>query len=117
MIGQPAMIQIAEPIIGIELDSKVVNVFWTLAEAETYIEVVDKKNWLIFDSVGRELRITPKHQGYRVSLVATQKNDKSTLLLFLESYLRQPNLANDTPVTYLRKLASELQNLTRFPEL
>lgn len=104
------MLQIVEPIIGIELDSKDVNVFWTLAEAETYVELVDIEHWLIFDSAGRELQITPKHQSYRVSLVATQKNDKSTLLLFLEAYLRQPNLAKDTPVNFLRKLASELQD-------
>jgi hypothetical protein len=106
--GDTTVLQIAEPIIGIELDSKDVNVFWKMPEAEMYVEPADIDNWLFFDSIGRELRITPNLDGQRIDIVATQKIDKSTLRIFIEAYLRQPDLANDTRINFLRKLTREL---------
>lgn len=101
---------IVEPVVGIELDSHDVNIFWTVPEAESYVEPADIDNWLVFDANGKKLQITltPEHQ--KVTLVATGEADKGRLQSFLEGYLSQPKLSRDRNVAALEKFSKRLRD-------
>jgi hypothetical protein len=97
-------------ILGIELDSRDVNVFKNIATAESYIEIPDIANWLAFDTTAVIYQIGRDASGYKVKLSRTEKSNPNQLLQYITGYLNRPHSRSSAESTLLEELVVYLNS-------
>lgn len=97
-------------ILGIELDSRDVNVFKNIAEAESYIEIPDIANWLAFDTTAAIYRIGRDDKGHKVKLSKTENSNPNQLLQHVAAYLNRHRSRPSAESTLLEELVVYLSS-------
>lgn len=99
------------PLIGVELDSGDVNIFPTVAAAQSYIESYDLDTWQVFGADGLLLSLTSNGAGQLVTIEPTSNHDTVKLRELIQRYLGVLGYKADAERA---KLNTILDTLTRF---
>lgn len=75
------------PLLGVELDSGDVNLFSTVADAQSYIESYDLATWQVFDADGLLMSVSSNGEAKPVTVRPTGERDKNSLRKFIEQNL------------------------------
>ena len=96
------------PLLGVELDSGDVNLFSTVAEAQSYIESYDLATWQVFDAEGLVMSVSSNGEAKPVTVRPTAERDKKSLRKFIEQNLE---VLGNKAATERAKLESILEAL------
>ncbi len=75
------------PLLAVELDSGDVNLFSTVADAQSYIESYDLATWQVFDAAGQVMSVSSNGEAKPVTVRPTGERDKNSLRKFIEQSL------------------------------
>ncbi len=103
--------EIKLPLLGVELDSGDVNIFPTVAAAQSYIESYDLETWQVFGADGMVFALTCNGEGQLVTITPTGEHDTIKLREFIQRYLGVLGYKADTERA---KLNTILDTITRF---
>lgn len=103
--------QVKLPLLGVELDSGDVNIFPTVADAQSYIESYDLDTWQLFGADGLVFALSSNGEGQPVIIKPTSDHDTIKLREFIQRYLDVLGYKADTERA---KLNTILDNLKRF---
>lgn len=103
--------QVKLPLLGIELDSGDVNIFPTVAAAQSYIESYDLDTWQVFGADGLVFALTSNGAGQIVTIKPTGERDTIKLREFIQRYLDALGYKADAERA---KLNTILDTITRF---
>jgi hypothetical protein len=96
------------PLLGVELDSGDVNIFPTVAAAQSYIESYDLSTWQVFDAEGLVMSVSSNGEAKPVTVRPTAERDKKSLRKFIEQNLE---VLGNKAATERAKLESILEAL------
>jgi hypothetical protein len=75
------------PLLGVELDSGDVNIFPTVADAQSYIESYDLATWQVYDADGLIMSVSSNGETKPVTVRPTGEFDRNSLQKFIEQNL------------------------------
>ncbi len=76
------------PLLGVELDSGDVNIFPTVADAQSCIESYDLATWQVFDADGQAMSVSSNGEAKPVTVKPTGGRNKNSLRKFIEQNLQ-----------------------------
>jgi|GEM_PF-1725188 len=96
------------PLLGVELDSGDVNLFSTVADAQSYIESYDLATWKVFDADGLLMSVSSNGEAKPVTVRPTGERDKNSLRKFIEQNLEVLGNKAATERTHLESILDAL---------